>query len=183
MTAGSRKSNMPISLRPISATETTSRLVEVPIVIPHSAQQRGQTHRHQHTGGRTPVRIATLTRIRSSRTTIGVLLTKALSSAARTRVSSSDSCGQRPHNLDRIRPSGSSAPVQYQCLSGHHQRRAYRHQCLVAKTGKRSPHSTSPSRHGKRKTDSGSSVRCHQDHQTGGFNGMRSREKNQCDSR
>ena len=104
---------MPISFSPISAaTDTTSRLVEVPIVVPIPPNSVARPIGISTLEGERPVRIATLTRIGSSRTTIGVLLTKALRTAASTSVSNSDSCGQRPHSLDRIRPSGSSAPVR-----------------------------------------------------------------------
>ena len=59
-----------------------------------------------------PARSETLTRIGSSNTTIGVLLTKALSRPASTSVSSSVSCGLCDQMRASRRPTGSSAPVR-----------------------------------------------------------------------
>lgn len=54
----------------------------------------------------------TLTRIGSSRTTIGVLFTNALNTAPTISVNSSESHGLTVHTRASARPTGSSAPVR-----------------------------------------------------------------------
>lgn len=58
------------------------------------------------------VRRQTPMRMGSSKTTIGVLLTNAESTAPTTRVARNETNGARPHIRPRNRPTGSSAPVR-----------------------------------------------------------------------
>ncbi len=58
------------------------------------------------------VRNDTLIKIGNSNTTIGVLLTNALSIAPARRVTNSDKCGLNVHRRAKARPTGSNAPVR-----------------------------------------------------------------------
>ena len=110
--AGKMKSNIPICMPVMSAaTATTSRLVEVPMVV-----LMPPIRVDMPIGINIPellvlVRIDTEIRIGSNNTTIGVLFKKALNIAPISRVASNDSIGAIRHNFASVRPIGSSAPV------------------------------------------------------------------------
>ncbi len=111
--AGTMKSNIPMRLSPMSAaTDTTSRFVDVPIVVAAPPIRVATPIGIRIFEGLIRVRIETVISTGSSRTTIGVLLTNALSVAAITSVSSIDSTGQVAQSFARTEPSGSSAPVR-----------------------------------------------------------------------
>ena len=111
--AGPMKSNMLKASMPMSsATLTTSRLVEVPMVVAIPPRMLAKPIGIRVPDGDSPVRIATPTRIGSISTTIGVLLMKALSTAVTRIVANSETPGQRRHRRASRRPTGSSAPVR-----------------------------------------------------------------------
>ncbi len=94
MATGSAKSN--ISKRRIprsAATATTSRLVEVPIVVPLPPMRVASPIGIKEVEADPPVRNATLTRTGSSITTIGVLFMKALNTPVKTSVASNEDEG------------------------------------------------------------------------------------------
>ena len=111
--AGSMKSNISMRRKPEStATATTSRLVEVPIVvlIPPTMVEKPIGIRTAE--AETELRSETLIRIGISSTTMGTLLMNALVAAATSRVSSRERPGLRIHRRARVWPTGSSAPVR-----------------------------------------------------------------------
>ena len=72
--------------------------------------------------GEVEVRRQTLMRIGSSSTTMGVLLTKAESTAATNRVMRNDSAGESAHILPSRLPHGFQRPGFHQALAEDHQR-------------------------------------------------------------
>ena len=112
MVAGYTKSNMPIrSPVRLAATEMTSRLVEVPMLVLMPPIRVAMPMGINMPEALLLVRIDTEIRIGRSRTTMGVLLTKALSTAPMTKVTSREKVGDIFQSLARYRPIGSSAPV------------------------------------------------------------------------
>ena len=110
MTAGTRKSNISIRLSPMSAaTETTRRLVEVPMVVQVPPSRVANPIGISTVEALVLVRMETLIRIGRSRTTTGTLLIKALMKAATSRVSSKETPGLIFHRRARPRPTGSRA--------------------------------------------------------------------------
>ena len=99
---------MPMS----AATFTTSRLVDVPIVVAMPPRMLAKPIGISVPEGETPVRTATPMRIGSIRTTMGVLLMKALRTAVIRMVTSSEISGPLRHSFAIMRPTGSSAPVR-----------------------------------------------------------------------
>ena len=113
MMAGGAKSNMPNCVSPRSAAiATTSRLVEVPIVVDIPPIEVAKPSGINNSDAGVAVFSDTLISIGNSRITIGVLLTKALSMAAITSVARKDNTGLTDHNRASSRPTGSSAPVR-----------------------------------------------------------------------
>jgi hypothetical protein len=134
MAAGIKKSNICILRRPMSAaTDTTSRLVEVPMLVLMPPTRVAKPMGINMPEDDAPVRNDTLISIGNNNTTMGTLLTKALRKAPMMSVSNMLSAGLSFHRRARLRPSGSSAPVRHQAIAGDHQC-AYRHQCFVTKT-------------------------------------------------
>ena len=110
---GMIKSNIPNSGTPkSSATLTTKRFVEVPIVVAIPPSKVASPIGNNVPEGERPVLKATLTKIGSNKTTIGVLFTKALRIAPVSNVKSKLNDGLILHNLASIRPIGSIAPVR-----------------------------------------------------------------------
>ena len=95
-----------------AATETTSRFVEVPIVVPMPPTMVAKPMGIKTELAGMPVRRDTLIRIGISRTTMGTLLMKALAAAPTRRVRSSDKLGLLTQTRARKCPTGSSAPVR-----------------------------------------------------------------------
>ena len=113
MMAGGAKSNMPNCASPRSAAiATTSRLVEVPIVVDIPPIEVAKPSGISNSDAGVAVFSDTLISIGNSKITIGVLLTKALSTAAITSVARKDNTGLTDHNRASSRPTGSSAPVR-----------------------------------------------------------------------
>ena len=111
--AGKKKSNIPILSKPMSlATLTTNKLVEVPIVVVIPPSKVAKPIGSNNPEGLALVRIATLSIIGNNNTTIGVLLTTALSSAETTKVINTESIGLKPQSLANTLPTGSNAPVR-----------------------------------------------------------------------
>ena len=95
-----------------AATLTTSRLVDVPMVVPMPPIRVASPMGIRMPLGELAVRRHTLMSMGSSRTTIGVLLMTADSAAATTSVTRNDRNGSLPQKRLSIRPTGSSAPVR-----------------------------------------------------------------------
>jgi len=111
--AGTIKSNIPIRGSPMSlATLTTSRLVDVPMVVVMPPTKVASPMGSSIGDESVFVRSATLIKIGNSKTTIGVLLTTALSEPAMIKVSNNESAGLIFHILAKFRPTGSNAPVR-----------------------------------------------------------------------
>lgn len=113
MAVGMKKSNICRRRIPMSAaTDTTSRLVEVPMVVLMPPTSVAKPIGINIPEADVFVRNETLIRIGSNSTTIGTLFTKALSIAPTISVNSSESCGLIRHRRARPRPTGSRAPVR-----------------------------------------------------------------------
>ena len=95
-----------------AATATTSRLVDVPIEVAMPPIDDASPIGINKSEAAELVFRDTLIRIGSSRITTGVLLTKALSAAASTRVLRKVSRGLFSQRRASSRPTGSSAPVR-----------------------------------------------------------------------
>jgi len=111
------------------ATLTTSKLVEVPIVVVMPPNNVAKPIGIKMPDGELLVRIATFSMIGNNKTTIGVLFTTALSSAETTNVISIDNSGLTPHSFANILPTGSSAHNAVTC---HHQT-ANGNECFMTK--------------------------------------------------
>ena len=98
---------MPMS----AATETTSRLVEVPIVVLMPPTMVASPIGSSTPEVGVPLRTDAPISMGSISTTIGVLFMNALSTAPTSNVASSASMGARRQNRPRRRATGSSAPV------------------------------------------------------------------------
>jgi hypothetical protein len=113
MAAGSAKSNIPKRSRPRwFATLTTSRFVDVPMVVAMPPTRVAKPMGRRMPDGDDDVRRQTLMRMGSSRTTMGVLFTNADSTAPTMSVIRNDRNGARLQILPSNRPTGSSAPVR-----------------------------------------------------------------------
>ncbi len=111
--AGPMKSNILNSSMPMSAaTLTTSRLVDVPMVVAMPPRMLANPMGISVPVGETPARMPMPTRMGNISTTIGVLLMKALRKAVIMMVNSRESIGPLRQTLARNRPTGSSAPVR-----------------------------------------------------------------------
>ena len=99
---------MPMS----AATLTTSRLVDVPMVVAMPPMMLAKPIGISVPDGETPERIETPINMGSINTTMGVLLMKALSVAVIRMVNNKETAGDLRHSLPRKRPTGSSAPVR-----------------------------------------------------------------------
>ena len=109
---GPAKSNMLKRSMPISAaTLTTSRFVDVPMVVAIPPTILANPIGIRVPDGDTPVLTATPISIGNISTTIGVLLIKALRKAVMNRVSSNERAGLLRHDFASMRPTGSNAPV------------------------------------------------------------------------
>ena len=95
-----------------AATLTTSRLVEVPIVVLMPPTSVANPIGISTLDAGVLVRSDTLIRIGSSSTTIGTLLTNALSTPPITSVNSREIDGAAVHARASSLPTGSSAPVR-----------------------------------------------------------------------
>lgn len=94
------------------ATETTSKLVEVPMVVHMPPTSVAKPIGINTPEGERLVRNETLTNTGSSSTTTGVLFINALNTAPITSVSNKDSNGLMRQSFASERPMGSSAPVR-----------------------------------------------------------------------
>ena len=101
------KRSIPIS----AATLTTSRFVDVPMVVAMPPTMLAKPIGISVPDGDIPVLTATPISMGSINTTIGVLLINALRKAVINNVSNKDMAGLRRQDLASIRPIGSSAPV------------------------------------------------------------------------
>ena len=109
---GNKNSNIENSRMPmLTATETTRRLVEVPMVVPMPPIRVAKPIGINIPDAGVPVRKETLIKIGKSRMTMGTLFTKALSTAPTRRVSKNENAGVMVQSLARILPTGSNAPV------------------------------------------------------------------------
>ena len=109
MAAGATKSNISMRRRPMSdATDTTSRLVDVPMVVlmPPTSVERPMGRRVREAG--VPVRSATLMRTGMSSSTIGTVVDEGASTLPTTGSAAGD-LWARPPGRARYRPIGSSA--------------------------------------------------------------------------
>lgn len=93
------------------ATDTTSRLVEVPMVVTVPPITVARPKGMSTPEGEDLALSVTPTRIGSSMTTIGVLFTTALSAPATTMVKRSETTGAVCQTRARMRATGCSAPV------------------------------------------------------------------------
>ena len=113
MAAGAAKSNMPNRSIPSDAAMlTTSRLVEVPMVVAMPPTSVAKPIGISTPAADWPVLRHTLINMGSSKTTMGVLLTKADSTAPTTSVAAKERNGMRFQAPARKRPIGSRAPVR-----------------------------------------------------------------------
>jgi hypothetical protein len=111
--AGTTKSNIPIRSNPISeATEITSKLVEVPIVVHVPPKRLAKPMGIKSEDADLPVRIDTEIKMGRKRTTTGTLLMKALIKALRSKVTRKVAPGLIFQSLAIALPTGSSAPVR-----------------------------------------------------------------------
>ena len=104
-----------------AATDTTSKLVEVPMVVALPPNKVANPMGMSTDEAGFPVRKETLIRIGRNRTTTGTLLIKALINALTTSVSSKETVGLAFHKRAMTLPAGSSAPVRTIPLAGDHQ--------------------------------------------------------------
>ena len=112
MAAGTAKSNMPNCSSPKSlATATTSKLVDVPMVVAMPPTSVAKPIGISTLVAGALARRQALMRIGSKRTTTGVLLTNADSTAPTTSVASKERNGARAQARPSALPTGSSAPV------------------------------------------------------------------------
>ena len=112
-TAGRAKSNMPKRSMPrSSATLTTKRLVDVPIVVAIPPTSVANPIGRRMREAEEEVRRQTLIRIGNSSTTMGVLFMNADNTAPTMSVARNDRNGALDHMRPSTRPTGSSAPVR-----------------------------------------------------------------------
>ena len=112
MATGKAKSNMPIFGSPISlAMPTTSRLVEVPMVVAIPPILAAKPIGISMPVGDDPLRSAMLTSTGNNMMTIGVLFRKPLSTPTTSIVISIENFGCLDHPDEANRTSGCNAPV------------------------------------------------------------------------